>query len=235
MRKAHGVQRVACRLMKRQSGFSLIELLVVIAVGAALIFLAIPAFFEVFTPRLKSSAQNLAEDVRYARNEAVRQGDANPGGGSFRARKAFIVFDVAGNGYSVWRWEDFNGNNLREAGEFPPDLDPAKSGNPANDAPIRTVRLENGVNFKIQNTVTKSACSGSGPAPGNPVTFSADPNPPCNGNPCIRFNAKGFIEGLNGAAYLTDDRRAYAVSANRAGLIRFCRWDEDAANWVPGH
>jgi prepilin-type N-terminal cleavage/methylation domain-containing protein len=215
----------------RTNGFSLIELLVVTAIGALLSLLAVPAFFEIFAPRLKSSAHNLAEDLRFAQNEAVRQGDANPRGGSFRERKVFVVFDIADNSYSIWRWEDSNGNNVRDAGEFNPDL----GGNGGGDGPVRTGSLDSRVYFRILPGVTRSACAGSGPAPGNPVSFPTDPNPPCNGNPCIRFNGRGFIEGLNGAAYLSNENDSYAVSANRAGLFSFCRWDKDASKWVPAH
>jgi len=223
------------RKVKRTGGFTLIELMVVMAVGAALVVLAVPFLFEAFSPRLKASAQNLAEDIRFAQNEAVRQGDANPVGGSFRARKAFVVFDTADNTYRIWRWEDFNGNNVREAGEFSPDLDPAKLGNPANDGPVRTGRLDNSVYFRIHGDVTKSACGGSGPAPGSPVSFQTDANPPCNGSPCLRFNGKGFIEGRNGAAYLTDENHSYAISANRAGLFSFCKWDVNTGKWMMSH
>lgn len=198
------------------------------AVSAALMFLAVPSLFEAFSPRLKTSAQNLAEDLRFAQNEAVRQGDAGPGGGAFRSRKAFVVFDISNNRYSIWRWEDSNGNNLREAGEFNPDL----AGIAGSDMPVRTGTLDYGVSFRILSAVTKSACGSSGPAPGSSVTFQDDPKPPCNGSPCIRFNGKGFIEGLNGAAYMTDDNHAYAVSANRAGLIKFCKWDKKTKNWA---
>jgi prepilin-type N-terminal cleavage/methylation domain-containing protein len=215
----------------KKKGFTLIELLVVMTIGAVLVILAVPAFLATFAPRLKSSAQNLAEDLRFAQNEAVRQGDAGPGGGSFEARKVFFVFDTENNRYSIWRWEDANGNNLREAGEFNPDL----GGDAGGDRPVRTASLDSGVYFRIHSGVTRSACSGSGPAPGSPVSFPPDPNPPCSGNPCIRFNGRGFIEGLNGAAYLSNENDAYAVSANRAGLFSFCRWDKDAMNWTPAH
>jgi prepilin-type N-terminal cleavage/methylation domain-containing protein len=218
-----------------RGGFSLIELIVVMAVGATLLVVSLPFLIEAFSPRVKTSAECLAEDIRFAQNEAVRQGSATVGGGTFRPRKAFIVFDIADNSYSVWRWEDFNGNNVREAGEFSPDLDPAKLGNPANDAPIRTGRLENGVSFRIHSDVTKRACGGTGTPPANPVSFNDEANPPCNGSPCIRFDGKGFIEGINGAAYLTDDNHAYAISTNRAGILTVCRWDEGAANWVTAH
>ncbi len=215
-----------------RGGFTLIELLVVMAVGATLVVLAVPFLIEAFSPRLKTSAQNLAEDIRFAQNEAVRQGDANPGGGAFRTRKAFVVFDTADDSYSIWRWEDFNGNNAREAGEFSPGLDPAKLGDPANDGPVRTGRLESGVYFRIPSDVTRSACGNSGPVPGSPVTFQTEANPPCNGNPCIRFDGKGFVEGRNGAVYLTDNNHSYAVSANRAGLFSLCTWGDNADNWV---
>lgn len=217
--------------MNQNNGFTLIELLIAMSIGAVLVLLAVPAFFETFGPKLKSSAQNLAEDLRFAQNEAVRQGDAAPGGGSFETRKVFFVFDVANRRYSIWRWEDSNGNNVRDAGEFNPDL----GANAAGDAPVRTGALDSGVYFRIHAGVTKSACSGSGSAPGRPVSFQADPNPPCNGNPCIRFNGRGFLEGLNGAAYLSNGDDAYAVSANRAGLLSFCKWSTGASNWVTAH
>ncbi len=218
-----------------RGGFTMMELLVVMAAGAVLVILAVPLFFEAFSSRLKTSAQNLAEDLRFAQNEAVRQGDATPGGGTFRTRKVFVVFDVLNNRYSIWRWEDFNGNNVREAGEFSPDLDPAKLGNPSNDGPVRICNLDNGVYFRIHGDVTRNACGSTGPVPGNPVTFLREALLPCNGNPCIRFDGKGFIEGINGAAYLTDENHSYAVSANRAGIFNFCRWDESTGNWVLTH
>jgi prepilin-type N-terminal cleavage/methylation domain-containing protein len=217
--------------LKKKNGFSLIELIFVMAVGAALVFLAVPSFFETFSSRLKTSAQNLSQDMRFAQNEAVRQGDASPGGGSFRTRKVFVVFDVPNNRYSIWRWEDSNGNNMREAGEFNPDL----GGAFGSDKPLRTASLDAGVYFRIHADVSRSACGATGPVPGKAVTFQDDPHLPCSGNPCIRFNGKGFVEGLNGAAYLTDENHSFAVSANRAGLFTFCKWNENANNWVTAH
>jgi prepilin-type N-terminal cleavage/methylation domain-containing protein len=215
----------------RQHGFTLMELIVVMAVVAVLVVVAVPFFFDAFSSRLKTSAQNLAEDLRFAQNEAVRQGESNPAAGTFRARKVFVVFDTATNSYAIWRWEDTNGSNTPNAGEFNPDL----GGVAGSDAPVRTGRLDADVRFTIMSGVNKAACGNGATPPASGVTLPAVATIPCSGKPCIRFDGKGFFENAaaDNAVYLTDDNQSFAIDANRAGLFRFCKWDRDNASANP--
>lgn len=66
------------------SGFTLVEMLVTLAVLAILVTTAVPALTDLLdTQRLRGTAQRIADDLRYARSEAVKRHAEIPIGVSF--------------------------------------------------------------------------------------------------------------------------------------------------------
>ena len=256
----------------RKSGFSLIELVVVMGVMALTAAIAGPAIFEALSPesRLKDRTGDLYSDIVFAQNEAVRQGAYNlqivtggGGGSTLRQRRVFFVFEPP-NSYSIWRWEDKDGDNVRDAGEFNPDLDPNGDGTAADDAPVKEVEVDQAGRFEYgfptenpyedqcPSGINRTACGDDPGVPSMEITFSMNsctlPIAPCNDNPeakAIEFDSNGFI-GRNGAVYITNNKYAYAISGNGAGLFYRCMWryvpdnpvtplNEAGCHWIPMH
>ncbi len=213
-------------------GLTVLELMVVVVVIAVLTAIAIPTLYSqlISSGKVGSAASNLYDDIKWAQSEAQKQGSmAISTGGSLRRRGLFVVFDQGSNSYSIWRWQDEDGDNLPEADELAPDFN-----NPNNDGAIKTVTLDNNVTFGFGSGVSKKACSNASGAPsGAIVNVSTSIGlPPCNGLPCIQFDAKGFIKGQSGdiVIYLTNNKYSYAITADSiAGIFKMCKWAAD--NW----
>ncbi len=193
--------------MKR--GITLIELLVVITILSILTYLGTSYLFS-YLKDLKAfeEANTVYEDLKTAQTYALKYGGSSLVGGNLVDRRIFVVFDTSTDSYSVYLWEDANGNGNPDIGE----------------SSLLFSKSLNLVSFSIAQGVSKSACTNSGTAPSSPVTFQTRISPPCNNKPCIKFHPVGFIEGINGAVYMSYRGKAYAVSINKAGYIRFCKW-----------
>ncbi len=250
----------------RRDGFTLIESLVVLGIIAVALAVTGPAIFEVLSPenRVKASLGTLYSDIVFAQNEAMRQGTygityddpiTGTGGGTLRQRKVFLVFEPP-NEYRIWRWEDLNGNNVVELGEFAPNMAGGA------DAPVRSVEMDSRLYYGFDNDsagsndVDARAC---GNESGQPqfdityVTYGTTDLPTCADENCtsittadlryLEFNADGFTDTdfessePSGAIYITNGKYSYAVSGNRAGIFNMCMWKWVAANnnweWIP--
>jgi len=220
--------------MKRESGITLIELLIVLSIGTILIVLTVSGLFSVVLTenRLKSGLFTLYSDIIFAQTEAIKQGAYNISNGVLIKRKVFITF-TGNNSYSIWRWEDIDGDNVAEAGEFDPDM----AGGP--DAPVKTVTLgtQSQISFGIPGYVTAGACD-NGNLPPQAVTYPAVNLPVCNNCPTIELDANGFADSA-GVIYLTNGSGSvtYAMSGNRAGIFTLCRWNSNTGQWdiIPYH
>jgi len=237
----------------REDGVTLVELLVVVAVGAILIVLTADQIFRSFKGEEKvvSAARRLVADLQYAQAEARKQGssetetDAASTRTLLKKRQIFVVFkddktsgipDDEKNTYEIWRWQDEGDftarpNNLPENGEFSPVFN-----NPNDDDPLKVGRLSDvagNVRFGFPSNVTKKACTNGSGSPSSFAPFGSIPSyPKCSGKPCIRFNASGFPEvpSVTAVIYLTNGNDTYAVSVNRAGVIRICEWRRFCSN-----
>ncbi len=221
-------------------GLTVLELMVGVSIIAVLVALAAPTLYSnlISSGKVGSAASNLYDDIKWAQSEAQKQGSMDiewvempPGSGNWgwglRQRGVFVVFDETNNSYSIWRWEDKDGDNLPEAGELAPDFN-----NSNNDGAIKTVTLDNNVTFGFGSDVNKKACSNGAGAPSGPIinVSTSMGLPPCYGLPCIQFDAKGFIKGQTGdiVIYLTNNSHTYAVTADSiAGIFKMCKWVAD--------
>lgn len=209
-------------------GISLIELVVVISIVGILAVLGLPPFMEfVSKGRVENEIGMLYENIKWAQTEAEKQGDVAMVNGNLCRRRIFVTIDRNSETYSIWRWQDNNQNGIPEATEFDKDFDTL---NPA-DEPVRREALSK-TTIGFDSSVDKKACNNGNGAPSDGIVNLVDcPNVICNGCQCIRFDGKGFIEGLNGGSiYLTNGKYTAAISLGVAGVIEMCKWN--GSQWV---
>ena len=211
-------------MRNNQSGFTLIELLVVIGMLGIIAGFAVSSLPDIFRSwRLKDAANQILEDVRDAQTEAMRLGDYasvdNAGTRQFRQQAVFLKLDVANNSYEAWQWIDDNNNGYPEA-----------SGTDRLTQ-IYSRNLPEGSSFS-SGPALKSACSSSSdldPASPDKVSFNSKGYPPCDGNNCIMFDARGVIND-KGNIYLSDGKNSWALNSLEPGIFRLCRWNGSAWN-----
>ncbi len=212
--------------MWNNKGMTLLELMLTITIIAILAAVAVPTIFYNWNREgeVASASRNLLDDLKWAQSEAQKQGNMELSGGQLINRRIFVVFDAPNNTYSVWRWEDEDGDNIPETGELGPTFN-----NPNNDAAIKTEQLDDGVSFGSSADVDKTACNNASGAPSGAIVnlSAASTFPPCSSLPCIQFDSKGFIRGQSGdiVIYLTNNQYNYAITTNGvAGILRMCKW-----------
>ncbi len=216
----------------RSSGVTLVELLVVVAIIGILAIALGSTIFRGYTSEssVRSAARELVADLQLVQNDAAAWGGGTIVNGVLIRRSVYIVFNTATNSYSVWRYQDTNGNNVRDAGEaIPAPTIPAAKILPNNVAFGLTYKKTDGSTA----TVDKGACT-NGSAPGSPVSFGVQVNTPCNNNNCFEMSSKGFPP-FSGSLYLSNDDAAFAVNINAAGLLRICRWSVEEVQWVDAY
>ncbi|MFQ5900461.1 MAG: Tfp pilus assembly protein FimT/FimU [Thermodesulfobacteriota bacterium] len=210
----------------KNKGVTLLELMIALSIVGILVALTAPAFLSEWLREgdVKTSVRGLFDDLKWAQAEAQKQGSVMLSGGTLQRRAVFFVFNEAGNSYSIWRWQDEDGDIMPEDGELDPDLDNISFG--AQDNAVKTESLEDGVSFGFGSGVD-DACRNDGNSTGAPfsTTIVAPSYPPCSGSPCIQFDAKGFMKGQpNKVIYITDNKYSYAIAGNLAGIFRMCEW-----------
>jgi prepilin-type N-terminal cleavage/methylation domain-containing protein len=222
------------KTVRNERGVTLIELIVVLSIVTILAFVSVNGIFDTILPenRLKSGLNQLYSDISFAQHEAIRQGNYNIMNGTLRERKVFVTFTPP-NSYSIWRWEDVDGDNIVEAGEF----DPRMAG--GADGPVRTNTLGSAttISYGIPPQVGTAACD-NGPLVAQPITYPQENVPPCGNCRNIEFDGYGFADA-SGVIYLTnsDNDHVYSISGNRAGIFTICKWDSNAGQWqlIPMH
>lgn len=201
--------------MRRRSGFTIIEMLVVISIIAIILALGAPPFLKWYTQsKVEDNASTLQEDIKSAQIEAQRQGEVDVVAGNIQKRKIYIALNPDNNSYKVVRWQDNDGNNLRDTAE--------------EFTTIMEKTLTNS-KFGFDASVNKIACGENSRTSSESmtnITATTCPDLPIfAGYRCSRFNGNGFNDGMNnGVIYITNGTYTSGVTLNPAGLTALCRW-----------
>ncbi|MBI5076069.1 MAG: type II secretion system protein [Nitrospirae bacterium] len=225
-----------------QAGLTLIEILVVFSIIALLVAVLGGTLFEGVTSetRISAAAREVMADLHFAQRDAASQGGSviirdddvpappSESVGRIRRRWEYVVFDTTNNLYSIWRYQDTDGDNIKE----PDEVSPAP-GFPPTKTLLHNVGF--GLTYKTSDgataTVGKSACGNGAGIPSSPVSFGTMAAPPCYGKKCMKMTSDG-VPSFTGTLYLSNNTEAYAVNINAAGLVRLCKWSEDYLKWV---
>ena len=206
MKPHHGI----FSLQRTVDGFTLLELILVIALIGVLACVADWGSSKLLKSwHLKRAGQQLYEDLKSLQGMAERSGNLAMSNGALVSRRHFLVFDPERQSYAAYRWLDHNANGLAENGE--------------SDRLSQT-SLPHGVAYAWVPGINHRACSNANSPPGETVSFSSPGYPPCNNQPCIKFDQHGFSAIGPGAIYLSDGEQSLAITATRPGLFTLCQW-----------
>jgi prepilin-type N-terminal cleavage/methylation domain-containing protein len=191
-------------------GFTLLELMLVIAlIGILASATGWAGRKLVQSWHLKRAGQQLYEDLKSLQARAERSGNQAMSNGALVTRRHFLVFELETRSYAAYSWVDHNANGIAENGE---------SGR------LQRTSLPFGVTYGWATGITRRACSNTDTMPGDPVTFSSPGYPPCNDQPCIKFDQHGFSSMGPGAIYLSNGKQSLAITGTRPGLFTICEW-----------
>lgn len=226
-----------------KKGLTLIELLVTLAIIGILLSLGGPELYNWYSrSKLENQALQLYGDIRWAESIAMEQGEVginivndptNPAviNANTLKRRVFVALDPGAGTYRIFRWQDENSNGVYDSGEFDPDF------KNTSDNPIKS---RTSIHFGRNGLIDDAACSGNETGSNQPIV---NINPCPAGSVfddteyCLRFNAKGFNEGLaNAAIYISNDNYSYAIRINLTGTVELCELverdlDEDGDKW----
>lgn len=204
---------------RRSSGYTLMEVLIVIGLMVGAMALVAPQALKSLSSekRMLETARQVAADIKALQTEAMKLGGEDITNGRIVYRCAFMVFDANNNTYQGFTFVDLNANNKREDNELTA-MAPEK-------------RLPNNVTYGKTAEVTRSGCGSSGPPPASDVSYTVSGKPPCNNKNCMQMDNRGF-PASDGTIYLTNGIDSYAVSVNRAGIIRMCKWPKGGIAWL---
>ena len=206
MKPHHGI----FSLQRTVDGFTLLELILVIALIGVLACVADWGSSKLLKSwHLKRAGQQLYEDLKSLQGMAERSGNLAMSNGALVSRRHFLVFDPERQSYAAYRWLDHNANGLAENGE--------------SDRLSQT-SLPPGVAYAWVPGIDRRACSNANSPPGETISFSSPGYPPCNNQPCIKFDQHGFSAIGPGAIYLSDGEQSLAITATRPGLFTLCQW-----------
>ncbi|NIQ11540.1 MAG: prepilin-type N-terminal cleavage/methylation domain-containing protein [Gammaproteobacteria bacterium] len=192
------------------AGFTLLELLLVLSVIGILSSIAVWGGQKAKHGwRLKRAGHQLFEDLKAIQSDAEMSGSLTINNGRLNTQRRFMVFDLDTNSYEAYRWRDDNGNGVVEDEET---------------AMQWRHLLPSKIAFAWSSGVDRRACSNVNNPPGTAVSFSSPDYPPCNDQPCIKFDHNGFSVMGPGAIYLSDERHSLAITATRTGHFTMCEW-----------
>ncbi|PLX80963.1 MAG: hypothetical protein C0614_07030 [Desulfuromonas sp.] len=199
---------------KASPGFTLIELLTTLAlIGVVLCIGDWGASIWLRNGQVDRAAQQIYEDIKQAQAVAEQSGSLTLVNGSLLTQRSFLVFQ-SDESYALYHWRDSDND-----GE--PELSESRQ--------VWSRHLPNDVSFDLASGIDRKACSNQTGTTSSAVTFASPGYPPCQDQPCIKFDHQGFSVIGPGAVYLSDGRRSMALTLTRPGHITLCRWN--GAEW----
>lgn len=189
---------------------TLVELLVVLALLGILLAVGGWGSAELLQRwQTWRGAQQVLEDCREAQAHAERSGGYVLQGGALVTARSFLVFEPERRRYSLFDWQDVDGDGTPEEGE---------------SSRIWSRELPPEVRFGWGPGVDRKACSNQAGTPPAAITFGTAGYAPCNGRPCLKFDQQGFSSMGPGAIYLVDGTQSFALTATRPGHFTMCTW-----------
>lgn len=231
----HGTRRT-----RRRAGFSLVEIMVAVGILGVMIALASPSFQQFFAnQRLRSAATSVADALLLARAEAIRTGNRHI---------VFLSAAPAGNPPATDPAGTALGVDPSTGGSWPVLIvndGPTAGSNCQIDLgePQRPVAAQPGVAWGT--TVpgpTQNAPNDGGL--GDPASGSSFSDQNGNARTWVMFRADGVPVGFtngcaigqvgsgNGAVYLSNGVRNYAVVLTALGGVRVHAWEAGANAWT---